>query len=71
MAPIKVWVPELTMRVETIHYNTLFRFWPVEDFSGAADGPTRCGEVAWGGCLYTWNFSVTWPSVFTGAKKRR
>ena len=24
-----------------------------------ADGPTGCGEMARGGCLCAWNFSVT------------
>jgi hypothetical protein len=35
-----------------------------------ADGPDRCGEVAWGGCLFTCNFSVTRPTVFMRAEKR-
>jgi len=50
--------------------STLFRFWPVEDLVELADGPTRCGKVAWGGCLFTWNFIVTWPTVFTAQKQR-
>ena len=31
-------------------------FWPVEKL---ADGPTGCGEVARGGCLFDGNFRVT------------
>ena len=46
MAPIKAWVPELVMRVETIHYSTLFPFWPVEVFSGAGG---RAYSVWWSG----------------------
>ena len=34
------------------------------------DEPNRCGEVAWGGCLFTCNVSVTRPTVFMGAEKR-
>jgi radical SAM superfamily enzyme len=33
-------------------------FWPVEETADLADGPTRGGEVARGGCLFAWNFSV-------------
>jgi hypothetical protein len=39
-------------------YSTLLRFWPVEDLTELADGPTGGGEVARGGCLFGWNFSV-------------
>ena len=34
-------------------------FWPVEETADLADGPTGAGEVARGGCLFAWNFSVT------------
>ena len=34
-------------------------FWSVEETADLADGPTRAGEVARGGCLFAWNFSVT------------
>ena len=34
-------------------------FWPADEFVDLADGPTGCGEVARGGCLCAWNFSVT------------
>jgi len=34
------------MRVETIYYSTSFRFWPVENFSGAGG---RAYSVWWNG----------------------
>jgi len=34
-----------------------------------ADGPTECGEVARGGCLFAWNFSVK-STVLTQAERR-
>ena len=40
-------------------YSTLFRFWPVGDWAKLAVGPIGCGEVARGGCVFTWNFRVT------------
>ena len=36
-----------------------------------ADGPTGCGEVPRGGCLFACNFSVKRLSAFTAAEKRR
>ena len=41
--------------------------WPVEELAKLAYGPTGCGEMARGGCLFAWNFSVTRPTVVTGA----
>ena len=35
-----------------------------------ADGPTECVEVARGGCVLIWNFSVTGSTVITEAEKR-
>jgi len=46
-------------------YSTLLRFWPVEELAELADGSTGCGEVARGGCLFGWNFSVTRSAVLT------
>ena len=40
-------------------YSTWFHFWPVEELAQLADGPTGRGEMARGGCLFAWNFSVT------------
>jgi hypothetical protein len=44
-------------------FSELFPFWPVEELAELADGPTGCGEMARGGCLCTWNFSVTRPDA--------
>jgi hypothetical protein len=41
-------------------------FWPLEELAELADGPTRCGELARGGCLCAWNFSVTRSFVLFG-----
>ena len=46
-------------------------FWPVEEFAQLADGPTGCGAVARGGCLFTCNFSLTRSTVSTEAERRR
>jgi hypothetical protein len=35
------------------------------------DGPSGCGEVARGGCLYAGNFIMTRSTVLTVADKRR
>jgi len=35
-----------------------------------ANGPTGCGEVARGGCLFGWNFNVTGSTVLTNAERR-
>jgi hypothetical protein len=40
-------------------YSAIHSFWPVEELEELTDGPTGCGEVARGGCLFAWNFSVT------------
>ena len=34
-----------------------------------ADGPTGCGEVATGCCLFAWNSSVTRSTVLTEAER--
>jgi len=47
----------------SLHYSTLRRFRPVE-LAELADGPSGCGEVARGGCLFAWNFSVTVVDYF-------
>ena len=35
--------------------HSVLRFWPVEELAQLAGGPTGCGEVARGGCLFAWN----------------
>jgi hypothetical protein len=42
--------------------------WPVKKFAELANGPTECGEVARGGCLCVWDFSVTRSTVLAGAE---
>jgi hypothetical protein len=42
-----------------VAYIAVHRFWPVEELAELADGPSGCGGVARGGCLFDWNFSVT------------
>jgi hypothetical protein len=51
-------------------YSAVHGFRPVEDLAELLDGPTGCGEVAKGGCLCAWNFSVTWSAVLTVADRR-
>jgi hypothetical protein len=46
-------------------YSTLLRFWPVEELAEMADGLTVFVEVARGGCLFAWYFSVTRSDVLT------
>ena len=51
-------------------YSTLLRFWPVKDFAELANWPTGSREVARGGCLFAWNFSVTRATVLMEADRR-
>jgi hypothetical protein len=46
---------KLAVAVTLQLYSAVHRFWPVEEFAELADGPTGCGEVARGGCLFAWN----------------
>ena len=39
-------------------YSEVRGFWPVEELAELVDGPTGCGKVERGGCLFAWNFSV-------------
>jgi hypothetical protein len=49
----------------SLHYSTALRhFRPVEELPELADGPSGCGEVARGGCLFAWNFSVAVVDYF-------
>jgi len=41
----------------------------VEELAELADGPTGCGEMAWGRCFFGFNFSVTRSTVFTEAER--
>jgi len=36
-------------------YSAVHGFCPVEVGEELADGPSGCGEVARGGCLFAWN----------------
>jgi hypothetical protein len=45
-------------------------FWPVEGLAELVDEPTRCDDVARGGCLFAWNVSVTRSTVLTEAERR-
>jgi hypothetical protein len=42
-----------------------FVFWLVEDLAELVDGPTGSVEVARGGCLFAWNFTVARSTVLT------
>ena len=59
-------VPDVTVN----RYGTLLLFCPVEDNTELADGPTGSGQVARGGCLFAWNFSVTRPNVLAEARRQ-
>jgi hypothetical protein len=41
----------------------------VEELAELAEGPTVCREVARGGCLLAWNFSVTRLTVLTQGER--
>jgi hypothetical protein len=56
--------------IRNFFYSTVHGFWPVEVLAELADGPTGCGEVARGGCLFAWNFSVIRTAVLTEAGRR-
>jgi hypothetical protein len=42
-----------------------------KEFGELADGPTGCGEVARGGCLFARSFIVTRSTVLTKAERSR
>jgi hypothetical protein len=46
-------------------------FWPAEELAELADGPIGSAEVARGGCLFAWNFSVSRSTVITEAERIR
>jgi hypothetical protein len=50
-------------------YGAVHGFWQVES-AELADGSTGCGEVARGGCLFVWNFSLTRSTVLKEVKRR-
>ena len=52
-------VPQKLLSDYTVIYSTLLHFWLVEELAELADKGTGCGEMARGGCLFAWNFSVT------------
>jgi hypothetical protein len=35
-----------------------------------ADRRSGCGQVAWDGCLFAWNLSVTWSAILMEAERR-
>jgi hypothetical protein len=51
-------------------YSTLLLLWPVEELAGLADEPSGIGEVARGGCLFAWNFSVTRSTVLNEGREK-
>ena len=51
-------------------YSAVRGFWPAEELAVLADGPTGCGEVARGGCLFAWNFSVSRLTVLMEEVRR-
>jgi len=52
-----------------LSYSAAYSFWPLEGLAELADSPIGCGEVARGGCLFAWNFSVR-STVLTEAQRR-
>ena len=50
--------------IRSLHCSTLRRFRPVEESAELVDGHCGCGEVARGGCLFAWNFSLTFVDYF-------
>ena len=46
-------------------------FWSSVELAELAYGPTGCGEVAMGGCLFAWNFCATRSTVLTEAERTR
>jgi hypothetical protein len=46
-------------------------FWPAKKLAELADGATGCDEVASGGCLFAWNFTVARSTVLTQAGRTR
>jgi hypothetical protein len=46
-------------------------FWPVEELKELTDGLVCvCSDVGNNGCLFTWNFSVTRPTVLSEGERR-
>ena len=42
----------------------------MEELAEPADGPAECSEVARGGCVFAWSFSVTRSAELTVAERR-
>jgi hypothetical protein len=70
-AMISSTLQDISSNYNNTKYSTLLHFWLVEDLTELADGPTRCGEVAWGGSLFAWKFSVTRSTAFTDVERNR
>ena len=56
---------KLAIAVTLQLYSAVHGFWPAEELAELADGPTSCGELARGGCTFTWNCFVTRSTVLT------
>jgi hypothetical protein len=52
-----------------LSYSAVRGFWPVEELAELMNGPTGCGEVARGGCLFVRKFSVTKWTILTEAER--
>jgi hypothetical protein len=46
-------------------------FQPVEELAELADGPSGCGEMVRGGCVFACNFSLTRSTVLKQAERTR
>ena len=51
-------------------YSEVNGFWLVEELAKLVDGPSGCGKVERGGCLFPWNFSVKRASVLVEMQGR-
>jgi hypothetical protein len=62
--------PGLSRCANTAFYGTLLPFWQVEELAELVCGHTGCVEVARGGCLFAWNFSMTRSTVLMEVEGR-
>ena len=51
-------------------YSAQYGFLLVKGLVELADGRTGCGQVAWDGCLFAWNLSVTGSAILREADRR-
>jgi len=69
-----LFVPYRLLQVTTLGqyefgYSAVHGFWPVKETADLAVGPTGCGDLARGGCLFAWKFNATRSTVFTEAER--